>query len=104
MVLLQQQSMNQKLRRFIFLCNDGANCCFIESTHDAFIDTTCGIIDKCNSLINATTRQGNLRAGKREHSGFLSLLALPLILEVMEKEVTRAGKAYIDVRHLHFTI
>ena len=86
------------------MCNDGANCCFIESTDDAFIDATCGIIDKCYSMINAITREGDFRAGKRDHSGFLSLLAWPLILQVMEKEVTRAGKAYIDGCHLHFTI
>ena len=55
-------------------------------------------------MINAITREGDFRAGKRDHSGFLSLLAWPLILQVMEKEVTRAGKAYIDGCHLHFTI
>ena len=38
-----------------------------------------------SSLINAITRKGVMRAEKGQENGFLSLLALPLMMKVLGK-------------------
>ena len=45
----------------------------------------------------------NVISGKRqnrENSGFLSLLALPLIMKILGKRVKRAGKCYNNMNHM----
>ena len=45
----------------------------------------------------------NVISGKRqnrENSGFLSLLALPLIMKILGKRVKRAGKGYNNMNHM----
>ena len=43
-----------------------------------------------SSLINAISGKGVTSAGKVQEGGLLPLLALPLMMKVMEKGVTRA--------------
>ena len=45
-----------------------------------------------SSLINAISGKGVIRARKRQEVGFLPLLALPLMMKVLGKEVMRATK------------
>ena len=45
------------------------------------------------SLINAIT-------GEEQDGGFLSLLALPLMIKVLGKGVTRAGRGYDNMDHM----
>ena len=47
-----------------------------------------------SSLINVLTRKRVLRAGVGQQGRFLPLLALPLLMKVLGKGVTRAGKGY----------
>ena len=42
-----------------------------------------------------------MRAGKREKSGILSFIALPLLMKVLGKGVTRAGKGYNNMDHMN---
>ena len=46
-----------------------------------------------SSLINAMTAKGVMKVGKEQEAG-IHTLALPLMLKVMWKECTRAGKRY----------
>ena len=41
-----------------------------------------------------------MRAGKGQEYGFLSLLALLLMMKVLEKRVTREGKGYNKMDHM----
>ena len=62
--------------------------CFIDSIYGFSL-----IQSVAPSLINAITGKGVTRTGKGQEGGFLSLLALPLIIKVMSrKEVTRAER------------
>ena len=53
-----------------------------------------------SSLINAITRKGVMRAEKGEENRFLSLLALPLMMKVLGKEVRRVGRGYNFRNHM----
>ena len=50
------------------------------------------IVPMASSLINAIIRKWVMRAGKRQEDGFLSLLALPLLMKVLGKRVTRVWR------------
>ena len=47
-----------------------------------------------SSLINVLTGKRVTSAGKGPEGGFLPLLALPLMMKVLGKGVTRAGRGY----------
>ena len=53
-----------------------------------------------SSLINAISGKRVIRAGRRHKGGFLSLLALPLMMKVLGKRATRAGKGYNNMNHM----
>ena len=53
------------------------------------------------SLINAITGKGLIRAGKGQKGGFLLLLALPLMMEVLGKRVTTPGRGYNIMDHMN---
>ena len=52
------------------------------------------ILPMDSALICTITRKGVMRAGEGQESGFLSLLGLPLIIKVLGKGFTGAGKGY----------
>lgn len=64
--------------------NDGIYGCFIDSAYGFFL-----IQPVAFSLINAVFGKGVMTVRK---GGFLLLLALPLIMKVLEKGVTSAGR------------
>ena len=53
-----------------------------------------------SSLTNAITGKTVRRSGKEQEGGFLPLLALPLTMKVLRKEVTRTGKGYNNMDHM----
>ena len=53
-----------------------------------------------SSLIDAITGKGVMRAGKGQEGIFLLLLMLPLMMKVMKKGVTRAGKRHNNIGHI----
>ena len=69
--------------------------CFNDSTYGFFIYTTCGFfINKCY------IRKGVTRAGKGQESGFLPLLALPLMMKAMGNRFIRARREYNTMNHM----
>ena len=53
-----------------------------------------------SSLTNAITGKGVMRAGKRLEGGFSKLLALPLMMKVLGKGVTRGGRGNNKMDHM----
>ena len=72
---------------FFDLC-DGTNGCFIGSTYGFFINATCSFFFRKNAISGKVVK----RAGKRQEGAIIPLLALPLMLKVLRKGVTKAGK------------
>ena len=53
-----------------------------------------------SSLTNVITIKAVMRAEKGQEDGFLSLLALPLMMKVLGKWVRRAGRGYSFMNHM----
>ena len=53
-----------------------------------------------SSSINAISGKRVMKAGKSQESGFLTLLALTLMIKVLEKENTREGRGYNNMGNL----
>ena len=53
-----------------------------------------------SSLINAISGKGVTRAGKGQESGFLPLLALPLMMKAMGNRFIRARREYNTMNHM----
>ena len=54
-----------------------------------------------SSLINAVSGNGVMRVGKEKEGGFLPLLILPLMMKLLEKGITRAGKRYNNMDQMN---
>ena len=53
-----------------------------------------------SSMINPTIGKGVMRAGKGQAAWFLPLFALPWMMKVLVKRVTRTGRGYNRMDHL----
>ena len=53
-----------------------------------------------SSLINAISGKRVIKARKRQEEGLLALSALPLMMLVLRKGVTRAEKEYNNMDHM----
>ena len=61
------------------------------------------IAPRVSSLTNTTTGKRVTRAAKGQDSRFHPLLALPLMIKVVEKRVTRARRGYNSIdKYKHF--
>ena len=58
------------------------------------------LIQPVASLTNPISEKGDMRSRKGEEVGFLALLALPLMMKVLRKEVMRIGRAYNDIHYM----
>ena len=84
----------KKTRRWIFFCFDDTYCRFTHTTYDLLIQSV------ASSMINTITEKGVMRAEKGQEGGFLLLLAIPLMMNVLGKRFRRAGAGYNNMDHM----
>ena len=55
---------------------------------------------RASSLINALTGKGAMRVEKEQEGGFFILLPLSLMIKLLGKRITRAGRKYSKMDHV----
>ena len=55
---------------------------------------------RASSLINALTGKGAMRVEKEQEGGFFTLLPLSLMIKLLGKRITRAGRKYSKMDHV----
>ena len=89
------KTLNKETRRHISWCYDGTYGCFSDSIFSFFLSQYVA-----PSWINALSKKGVMTAGKRQKGGIHPPLAIPLMVKVLWKRVTRPWKGFHSIGHM----